>query len=117
MPATQISFAAFALAQQQAAPQCTPTVSPPATSELVAQFMGDEWACPSSDYAEYDRLVALANATFFAPLFHPWSNGGFVLIALANLRAPLGPLDDIVSRAYRIDRLRYHAATCIGAGC
>lgn len=113
MSASQISFAEFALAQQ-AATDCTPPVDETAPVVVAHPVAVDGGECPGSDWSEFDRLMVLADSTFVAPLAHPWSSGGFVLAALANLRAPLCEGLDWPSM---LANLRFHAARCIGAGC
>ena len=114
MSATQISFFAFAIAQ---ASLCTSPVAD-AASALVAQPVvadGGECVKPHDDYAEFDRLRSLANATFVVLLADTWFRGGYVLAALANCVAPrfegARPQPDLIAS------LRYHAEQCIGAGC
>ena len=135
MPATQISFTAFALAaladntrsiavpgevdtrQVVSVALCTPPVTQ-AASVLVAQPLvadGGECIQPHADYAEFDRLMVLADETFCCPFVDRWSRGGYVLAALANCVAP--QRDSSRSRAERMASLRYMAAECIGAGC
>jgi len=120
MPATQISFADFAaqaLALQAVTP-CPPSiVAVHAAASVVAHGGDDAGECitPCADYAEFDRLVAMADATFVAPLADPWSRGGYVLAALANCRAPIR--EGARPRASLLENLRFHAVQCIGAGC
>lgn len=124
MPATQISFAAFAASLlasvQSEAVDCPPSiVAAHAPASVVAHGGDDAGECitPCADYAEFDRLIALADATFVVPLADPWSRGGYVLAALANLRAPIYDNWSAVLRPRLLETLRYHAAQCIGAGC
>lgn len=117
MPATQISFSTFAQAAQQQATVCTPPVTQ-AASALVAQPVvadGGECIQPHDDYAEFDRLRALADLTFSAPFADQYSRGGYVLAALANCVAPR--TDSSRSQCERIASLRCMAEWCIGAGC
>ena len=135
MSATQISFTAFALAafadntrsiavlggvdthQVVSVVLCAPPVTQ-AASVLVAQPVaadGGECIQPHADYAEFDRLMVLANETFCPPFADCWSRGGYVLAALANCVAPQS--DSSRSQSERLASLRYMAAECIGAGC
>ncbi len=114
MSATQISFLAFATAQ---AFPCTPPVTQAAPALVAQPVVADGGECiqPHDDYAEFDRLTALADATFAVPFVDGWSRGGYVLAALANCVAPR--FEGRRSQSELIASLRYHAAYCIGAGC
>lgn len=124
MPATQISFSAFAASLlasvQSEAVDCTPSASPALDLKLVGGLVahpaasGGECITPCADWDEFDRLTALADETFQVP-YKGWSSGGCVLAALANCLAPRFEGDS--SPADLFSNLRYHAAHCIGAGC
>jgi hypothetical protein len=120
MPATQISFSAFAASLlasvQSEAVDCPPSiVAAHAPAPVVAHGGDDAGECiaPCADFDEWDRLTALANETFQVP-YAGWSNGGYVLAALANCLAPR--FEGRTSQARLLSNLRYHAAQCIGAG-
>lgn len=117
MPATQISFLAFAHAAHQQAAVCTPPVIQAPAALVVQPDVADGGECiqPHADYAEFDRLCALADATFVVPLADTWSSGGYVLAALANCVAPRS--GGCRSQSELVASLRYHAERCIGAGC
>lgn len=121
MPATQISFSAFAASLlasvQSEAVDCPPSiVAAHAPASVVAHGGDDAGECitPCADWDEFDRLTALADETFQVS-YKGWSRGGFVLAALANCLAPRFERDS--SPADLFSTLRYHAAQCIGAGC
>lgn len=94
MSASQISFVEFALTEQAL---CTPSVTLPAAAVAAPCVAADGGECiqPHADYAEFDRLMALA--------------------ALANCVAP--QRDSSRSQSERLASLRCMAAECIGAGC
>lgn len=96
------------------ATESTPPVQEAAIEVVAHPLAVDGGECPGGDFAEFNRLVGMADATIVVPLAD-WSRGGYVLAALANARAPLYP-----DRAEQVDlmyQLRFHAARCIGAGC
>lgn len=92
MSATQISFVEFALTEQAL---CTPSVALPVAAVAAPCVAADGGECiqPHADYAEFDRLIALADETFCPPFADCWS------------------------QSERLASLRYMAAECIGAGC
>lgn len=112
MSATQLSFPAFAAAQ--AAASCTPPASTPSVpADVVAHGTGSGGECiPHADYSEFCRLVAMADTTVHVP--YRMSRGGYVLLARANVCAPLYPGDDFEAL---FDLLRDHADRCIQLGC
>ncbi|WP_338819346.1 hypothetical protein [Acidovorax temperans] len=110
MPATQISFLAFAQAAQQQASVCTPPVTQAATVLVAQPVVADGGECidASAAYESVCELLAMHGRM---------SNGAWVLLCLAQAQGGITGRLDNSTRCASYDALVSQANYCIQAGC